>query len=99
MKFEPYKFEPPAEYKTLDDLFKQAAHYADWSLRNRGEVSPAFFVLSLDGPPAFFIYGQDFGDEQSKNELADLARIFFAAHAATHSVLVMEVWVATQDHE
>jgi hypothetical protein len=85
---------PPDKYETLDDLFAQAKHYAEWSLREKGSVWPALFILSLDDRPAFFAWSHDFGDEQSKDAFRDLCRCFCMAHAATAAVLALETWVS-----
>ena len=85
---------PPAKYETLDDLFAQAKHYSEWSLREKGSVWPALFILSLDDRPAFFAWSHDFGDERSKDAFRDLCRLFCIAHAATAAVLALETWVS-----
>jgi len=85
---------PPDKYETLDDLFAQAKHYSEWSLREKGSVWPALFILSQDDRPAFFAWTQDFGDERSKDAFHDLCRCFCMAHAATAAVLALETWVS-----
>ena len=90
--YAPCDHRPPAQYETLDDLYAQAAHYAEFSLREKGNMWPALFILSLDEDPAFFAWTHNFDGEADKNKFRDLCRIFCMAHGATHSVLALETW-------
>jgi len=98
MSFEPNRFDPPKKYKTMDDLYAQALNYADWCLREStpGMTYPALFILSADGPPAYMVWSHEFGDEATKEEFTKTCRIFCAAHAATHALIVVEGWALFQ---
>jgi hypothetical protein len=40
----------PAQLKTLDDLLAQANHYAEFCLRNSGQMTPTLFLIGDHGP-------------------------------------------------
>jgi len=40
----------PIKLETLDDLSAQAAHYAEFCLRNSGKMAPTLFLIGPDGP-------------------------------------------------
>lgn len=92
--FGAYKFEPPSEYKTVEHLCAQAAHYADCLLRRpEGMCAPAVFILSLDEMASFYMWDKPFNSESVEIAFRDTCRIFCIGHAATHAVLCIESWV------
>ena len=80
----------PLKLESLDDLLAQAAHYAEFCLRNSGTMPPTLFMIGADGP--MMILPGKTTDGQSKDDLANTARLTCIAHAATACVLAMEVW-------
>lgn len=91
--------QPPGKYETLDDLFAQATHYAEWHLREGGFMPAAIFLISADGPPTFLAYGKDFGSVASKNDFVHTAQLFCLYHAAVMSVFALEVWMTARTRE
>jgi hypothetical protein len=80
----------PTQLKTLHDLLAQAAHYAEFCMRNKGTMPPTLFLVGAEGP--MMILPGNITDGKSKDDLATTARLICIAHAATACVLAMEVW-------
>ena len=76
--------------ETLDDLLAQAEHYAEYCMRGTGSVTPAVFLVGVDGPMMFS--PQSLADEQAKDDFATSARLMCIAHAATAVVMALEAW-------
>jgi len=79
-------------YETTYDLIAQAVSYATWSLTQRGELRPAFFIIPDAGPAVAFFHTGDF-DEPDKDAFVEIARMFCVAHNASAICLVAEMWV------
>jgi hypothetical protein len=82
---------PPAQLKTLDDLLAQAAHYAEFCMRNSGKMAPTLFLIGADGPLMFV--PASLADETEKDAFATTARLVCIAHAATACVMALEAWM------
>ena len=80
----------PSQLKTLDDLLAQAAHYAEFCMRNSGKMPPTLFLISADGPLMFI--PENLADESEKDAFATSARLMCIAHAATAVVMALEAW-------
>ncbi len=83
----------PAQLKTLDDLMTQAAHYANFCLRNSGSMPPTLFLIGEAGP-MMFLPGKMASDTE-KDSFANMARLVCIAQAATSCVMTMEAWMKT----
>ncbi|MGA3265966.1 MAG: hypothetical protein ABSE16_03990 [Verrucomicrobiota bacterium] len=83
--------EPPRQLETLDDLVMQAEHYADYSMRHSGRVTPALFLIGAEGPAMFL--PENFADEDAKDDFAQTARLVCIAHAAIACCMVLESWM------
>jgi hypothetical protein len=81
----------PAKLETLDDLLVQAEDYANYSMRNFGQMPPALFLTGSDGPLMFM--AKSLADDPAKEEFATTARLMCVAHAATSIVMALEAWV------
>ena len=80
----------PNQLETLDDLLAQAAHYADYCLRNSGRMPPTLFIIGADGPMLFM--PQHLAGENDKDAFATTAKLMCIAHAATACVMALEAW-------
>ena len=83
----------PNKLETLDDLLAQAAHYAEFCMRNSGKMSPTLFLIGADGPLMFV--PASLVDANEKDAFANTARLVCIAHAATVSVMALEAWMKT----
>jgi hypothetical protein len=83
----------PRQLETLDDLLAQAAHYAEFCMRNSGKMSPTLFLIGADGPLMFV--PASLVDADEKDAFANTARLVCIAHAATVSVMALEAWMKT----
>ncbi|MHB8523247.1 MAG: hypothetical protein ACYDH9_21180 [Limisphaerales bacterium] len=84
---------PPRRLETLDDLFAQAAHYAEFCLRNSGRMAPTLFLIGADGL-LMFVPGS-LANETEKDDFATTARLICLAQAATVVVMALESWLKT----
>lgn len=82
--------QPHPQPETLDELLANAAHYADFCMRNSGRVTPALFLIGPDGPLMFV--PERLADEHAKDDFATQARLMCIAHGATACVMVLEAW-------
>ena len=80
----------PNQLETLDGLLAQAAHYADYCLRNSGRMPPTLFLIGADGPILFM--PENLADDSDKDAFATTARLMCIAHAATACVMALEAW-------
>ena len=83
----------PRQLETLDDLLAQAAHYANFCMRNSGKMAPTLFLIGADGPMMFV--PASLADEKEKNTFATTARLMCIAHAARVAVMALEAWMKT----
>jgi hypothetical protein len=83
----------PRQLETLDDLLAQAAHYAEFCMRNSGKMSPTLFLIGADGPLMFV--PASLVDADEKDAFATTARLVCIAHAATVAVMALEAWMKT----
>jgi hypothetical protein len=83
----------PPQLKTLDDLLAQAAHYAEFCMRNSGKMAPTLFLIGADGPLMFV--PASLVDDDEKDAFANTARLVCIAHAATVTVMALEAWMKT----
>jgi hypothetical protein len=81
---------PPSQLKTLDDLLAQAAHYAEFCMRNSGKMPPTLFLIGTDGPLMFL--PESLADETDKDTFANTAQLMCIGYAATACVMALEVW-------
>jgi hypothetical protein len=81
----------PKQLKTLDDLMAQAAHYADFCLRNSGSMSPTLFLIGNHGPT--MLVPESMTNEQEKDDFANISRMMCIAHNASACVMAMEAWL------
>jgi hypothetical protein len=83
----------PNILETLDDLLAQAAHYAEFCMRNSGKMAPTLFLIGADGPLMFV--PASLVDASEKDAFANTARLVCIAHAATVTVMALEAWMKT----
>lgn len=83
----------PGKLETLDDLLAQAAHYAEFCMRNSGKMAPTLFLIGADGPLMFV--PASLVDADEKDAFATTARLVCIAHAATACVMALEAWMKT----
>ncbi|MGI8967392.1 MAG: hypothetical protein ACR2H1_15090 [Limisphaerales bacterium] len=82
----------PNKLETLDDLLAQAAHYADYSMRNIGRMPATLFLIGADGP--LICVAENLADDSDKDAFATNARLICIAHAATAVVMALEAWAS-----
>ena len=85
--------QPPRQLESLDDLLAQAAHYAEFCMRNSGKMSPTLFLIGADGPLMFV--PASLVDADEKDAFATTARLVCIAHGATVIVMALEAWMKT----
>jgi hypothetical protein len=85
--------QPPRQLESLDDLLAQAAHYAEFCMRNSGKMSPTLFLIGVDGPLMFV--PASLADANEKDAFATTARLVCIAHGATVIVMALEAWMKT----
>jgi hypothetical protein len=83
----------PPQLKTPDDLLAQAAHYAEFCMRNSGKMAPTLFLIGADGPLMFV--PASLVDDDEKDAFANTARLVCIAHAATVTVMALGAWMKT----
>ena len=71
----------------------QAAHYAEFCLRNSGSMPPTLFLIGQDGPMMFL--PEKLASDQDKDEFATTARLICIAHNAAACVMALEAWMKT----
>jgi hypothetical protein len=79
------------QLKSFDDLLAQAEHYANWAMRQIGNVPPTMMGLSPRGP--LFFVPSGLTDDRAKDNFADTARLICVAHDATAAVMILESWM------
>ncbi len=82
---------PTPQPQTLDDLLAQAAHYAEFSMRKYGRLTPVLFLIGADGQLLMFV-PESLADDAAKDDFATTARLVCIAHGATACVMVLEAW-------
>jgi hypothetical protein len=83
---------PPANPKTIDDLFAHAEHFANYCMRGTGHMRPTFFCICEAGPMAMIVWGND-TDEAGKDDLVATEQLMCIATRATAIVTAMESWM------
>jgi hypothetical protein len=81
----------PDKLETLDDLLAQAGHYAEFCMRDSGQMRPALFLTGADGP--LMIVAASLDGTEEKDAFATTARLICIAQAATAVVVVLEAWL------
>ena len=69
----------------------QAAHYAEFCMRNSGSMPATLFLIGNDGPMMFM--PENLRDDEAKDEFADNARLICISHNASACVMAMEAWM------
>ena len=64
---------PQTKRERLESLIKQACHYAEWNLREYGQVPPSAMALTKDG--IFLMAPSKIGTDSEKDQFADAARM------------------------
>lgn len=77
--------------EALKELMTHAELYANQLMRSTGQVPPALFIQTLDGP-MMLRPGNSF-DERGRDDFAATARLACIAHGATATVMVAESWL------
>lgn len=78
------------QHESLTDLFARAEHYAEFAMRQIGQVRPALFLIGESG--LAILFAESINDGAGKDDFARTARLSCIAHAATASVMVLEAW-------
>jgi hypothetical protein len=60
---------PQTRRERLESLIKQACHYAEWNLREYGQVPPSAMALTKKG--IFLMTPPKLGSESEKDKFAD----------------------------
>lgn len=81
---------PPLKHETLDDLFARAEHYANFAMRNMGQLPPALFLIGERGLE--MLLAENLKDETAKDDFALQSRLTAIAHGATAVVMALEAW-------
>ena len=82
---------PQHQPARLDKLLALAQGYAEYAMRNIGQVPP---TLLADSPTGFIQFvPSSFKDERAKDNLANTARLICVAYEVTAAVLVLEAWM------
>ena len=74
----------------LESLINQACHYAEWNLREHGQVPPSAMALTKDG--IFLMSPSKIGTESEKDQFADAARMLAVGYRADAVCMILESW-------
>jgi hypothetical protein len=71
-------------------LLAQARHYAEWNLRNHGQIPPCAMALNKDG--IMMMVPPRMGTVQDKDQFADAARMLAVGYGAEAVCMILESW-------
>jgi hypothetical protein len=74
----------------LESLINQACHYAEWNLREYGQVPPSAMALTKEG--IFLMTPPKLGTESEKDKFADAARMLAVGYRADAVCMILESW-------
>ena len=74
----------------LVGLLAQARHYAEWNLRNHGQIPPCAMALNKDG--IMMMVPPRIGTEHDKDQFADAARMLAVGYGAEAVCMILESW-------
>lgn len=77
----------------LEALLSEAARYAEFCLRNSGQIPPTMFAHTDKGTLIFMPDGMK--DVQAKDDFVTKIRLIAGSYGASAVVIVMESWVTT----
>lgn len=83
--------QPKLKPVSLDDLLANAEHYANYPMRNIGQLPPTLFLIGKNG--SFMFIPGNLADEHAKDDFATTTRLMCIAHAATAVVIALEAWM------
>jgi hypothetical protein len=81
---------PQTKRERLASLIKQACHYAEWNLREYGQVPPSAMALTKDG--IFLMAPSKIGTDSEKDQFADAARMLAVGYRADAVCMILESW-------
>lgn len=71
-------------------MIRQACHYAEWNLREYGQVPPSAMALTKEG--IFLMLPPKLGTEREKDKFADAARMLAVGYRADAVCMILESW-------
>jgi hypothetical protein len=84
------RIKPQTKRERLESLIKQACHYAEWNLREYGQVPPSAMALTKEG--IFLMTPPKLGSESQKDKFADAARMLAVGYRADAICMILESW-------
>ena len=81
---------PQTKRERLESLISQACHYAEWNLREYGQVPPSAMALNKDG--IMLMVPPRLGTERDKDQFADAARMLAVGYGAEAVCMILESW-------
>jgi hypothetical protein len=81
---------PQTKRERLESLIQQACHYAEWNLREYGQVPPSAMALTKEG--IFLMTPPKLGSESEKDKFADAARMLAVGYRADAICMILESW-------
>ena len=81
----------PQEPTDLDSLTAYAEGYAEFAMKNSGQVPTTMLAVTPQGLLHFL--PESLADETAKNNFAEIGRLICAAYGATCIVMILESWV------
>lgn len=75
----------------LEAILSEATRYAEFCLRNSGQIPPTMFAHTDEGTLIYLPEGMK--DGQAKDDFVTRVRLIAGSYAATAVVLVLESWV------
>lgn len=83
-----------AKISPLQDLFKRAVDYANFTIRESRQLGPSLLISATDGSMVFLT--GDTSDDLSKDRFVREARLACIAYGAEAVVFVSEAWMSTE---
>ncbi len=74
----------------FENLIKQAAHYAEWCLRNGGQIPPTAMAINADG--FLLMVPPKIGTEKDKDQFANAARLLAIGYEVEAVCMILESW-------
>ncbi len=74
---------------------RQAVHYAEWCLRNGGEIPPTAMALNSDG--ILLMVPPKIGSEEDKDQFANSARLLAIGYDVKAVCMILESWAVVAD--
>ena len=81
---------PQTKRERLESLIQQACHYAEWNLREYGQVPPSAMALTKES--IFLMTPPKLGSESEKDKFADAARMLAVGYRADAICMILESW-------